>query len=135
MNNIGGFTMSAKLKVYYDGACHLCSREIDVYRKKDSSHKLELIDISLDSFNAQKEGLDPEEVNKAFHTKTPDGKVLSGVDAFLAIWEEIKIFPALSALAKNKFSRKFMDLGYITFAKIRPLLPKRKNCDAGNCNI
>jgi predicted DCC family thiol-disulfide oxidoreductase YuxK len=124
-----------RLKVYYDGACILCSREIDHYRKKDTEQKIEYVDISAPYFDAAEEGLDPVAVNKYFHVRTKDGDVITGVSAFNAIWEELGVFKLLSIMSKLRYSRKAMDLGYVVFSKVRPWLPKRKDCENGSCQI
>ncbi|MCJ8276391.1 MAG: DUF393 domain-containing protein [Bdellovibrionales bacterium] len=126
--------MQEKLKVYYDGACHLCSREIDHYRKQKHSDRLHLIDISLSDFDAKAEGLDPKEVQKYFHIKTTNGEVVTGVAAFSQIWQTLEIFKPLEVLYRLPVSHQLMNLGYIVFAKVRPLLPKR-NCENGHCQI
>ena len=115
-----------KLTVYYDGACHLCSREIDHYRSTDDKCRLDLVDISQPGFDAEAAGLDPDNVEKVFHVKDGDGNIITGVDAFQKIWQTIDTFPLLSKLADNRLSRKGMDMGYNIFAKLRPLLPKKK---------
>ena len=123
-----------KLTVYYDGQCHLCSREIEMYRNKDVDNKIIFQDISLASFDAKTEHLNPEEVHKVFHVKNAKGELLKAVDGFIAIWDELDTFQPLSKMAKSKLIRPFFDLGYYSFAKIRPLLPK-KECNDGTCRI
>lgn len=125
---------SQKLKVFYDGACHLCSREIDMYRKTDVQSRLELIDISSEGFDARAEGLDPEEVLKSFHVKTVNGAVRSGVPAFVEIWKTLNIMQPLAQAYQWAPTRLAMDSAYRVFAKVRPLLPKKK-CDTGVCKV
>jgi predicted DCC family thiol-disulfide oxidoreductase YuxK len=123
-----------KLKVYYDGACHLCSREVDMYRKKDPAQKLVLIDISNRDFSAEAEGLDTQDVQINFHVKMPDGRILKGVPAFAAIWNELNIMRPLSTLYSWPGIKQLMDRSYTLFTKIRPLLPRRQ-CEDGTCKI
>ncbi|MDA0712621.1 MAG: DUF393 domain-containing protein [bacterium] len=121
-----------KLTIYFDGSCHLCSREIEGYRKQDVSEKLKLIDISTSNFDASADGLDPQEVKRVMHVRRPDGRVVTGIDAFVAIWRHMGIFTILSFLVEHQPSRAFFLAGYRIFAMIRPLLPK-KNCDNYTC--
>tara|TARA_B100001248_G_scaffold261761_2_gene254130 strand:+ start:553 stop:933 length:381 start_codon:yes stop_codon:yes gene_type:complete len=124
-----------KVAIFYDGACHLCSKEVAHYRKEDKDKRLRLVDISQPDFDAASEGLDPKAVNKYFHVKNKNGEILTGVGAFATIWEELNIFRPLAWMAKNPVTRFFMDAGYKVFAEIRPFLPKKKDCDSGNCQI
>jgi predicted DCC family thiol-disulfide oxidoreductase YuxK len=48
-----------RLRVYYDGLCPLCSREIAYYRIKDRPNLIDWIDITGEGFDAAAEGLDP----------------------------------------------------------------------------
>ena len=115
------------LTVYYDGLCHLCSREIDHYRTKKGSEKILFVDITQHDFNHQKEGLDPVKVHKVMHVKRADGQLATGVDAFLEIWKVLPSFQWLAKLVSVPPFRWAADLGYIGFATIRPLLPRKKH--------
>lgn len=120
------------LNVYYDGLCPLCTKEIDIYREKTGSDKINFIDISKPNFNALEEGLDPSRVQKYFHVKKKDASVLTGVDAFIAIWECLDIWRPLQTFAKSTITRPFFDIGYIVFAKVRPIF-RRSECENGVC--
>lgn len=120
------------LQIYYDGACHLCSKEIEHYRHKDTEKRLHFIDISNPLFDAKAEGLNPQMVQKYFHVKTAAGETLTGVSAFAKIWQTLGIFKTLDRLYRTPGTRQLMDFGYLVFAQIRPLLPK-KDCDSGHC--
>jgi predicted DCC family thiol-disulfide oxidoreductase YuxK len=116
------------LTIYFDGACHLCSREIEHYRRKDRKGEIRFVDISLPDFSAAAEGLDPIRVQQVMHVRTRDGRILTAVDAFLEIWKVIPGMQFLQRIASLRILRPFLDFGYHTFARLRPYLPKRKNC-------
>ena len=122
------------LSVYYDGLCPICVREMDHYRKYTKAYKIRFVDIAAADFNAQDEGLDGDKIHLKFHAKETGGEILEGVDAFLAIWEQLETFVVLQKLAKSKLTRPFLDLGYIVFAKFRPLL-RRSECNDDRCHI
>ncbi len=125
--------MSA-LKVYYDGLCPLCDREINHYKKIDHKKTIDFIDISSDDFDPKSEGLNPKNVQKKFHVKNSNNKVLTGVDAFAAIWKHLNIFKPLQFMTHNRFTRPFLDVGYNIFAFIRPIF-RRKDCSSGSCKL
>lgn len=125
----------SKITVYFDGLCHLCSREINQYRKMRGAERIEFLDITSPRFDAVREGVDPKEVHRHLHVKDRDGSFKVGVDAFIAIWRELPALKALSRLASKNPIHKTIDIAYGLFAKIRPLLP-RKNCvDSPYCEI
>ncbi len=118
------------LSVYFDGLCLLCSREIDHYRKQQGGEALQFIDITKPEFNAVALGLDPMQVHKIMHVQNSDGVLHTRVDAFIAIWERLPKYHKFARLARLKWVRPILDLGYEAFALIRPYLPRRKeNCE------
>ena len=117
---------SSMTTIYYDGKCHLCSREIDAYRRKDKENKLQLKDISSKDFDPISEGLNPDEVQRILHVKRKDGTLAKGVDAFIEIWRTLGILGWLAALAENQPTRMLFQGAYTIFAHIRPLLPKKE---------
>lgn len=127
-------TTSSDLRVFYDGQCIVCSKEIDVYRRKDTNKKIEFVDISSLSFDAESEGLDPNRVKSVFHVKDSQNRLYTEVDGFIAIWDLLGIFKTLSIIAKSRLGRPVLDIGYFAFTKVRPFLP-RKKCDDGSCSF
>jgi predicted DCC family thiol-disulfide oxidoreductase YuxK len=123
---------NAKLRVFFDGLCPLCRREIDFYRRQDKSQVLELIDIAQPDFDAKKEGLDPVTVHQRFHVKNEQGQIFEGVPAFQQIWRSLGIFSWLDQLASSQLGRPLFNFGYKVFAKIRPYL-RNDSCDTGYC--
>lgn len=123
-----------QITVYFDGACHLCSHEIDLYKKVDTEKRLKYVDISSPGFDATSEGLDPIEAKINFHVKDRDGNIHKGVQGYQLIWDELRIFKPLSWIYDQSLGRIVMDAGYKIFTKIRPLLP-RKTCESGTCAI
>lgn len=134
-------TADPDLSVFFDGACHLCSREIDVYRRKDVGNRIRFVDISQPEFDAAAHGLDAKRVQRVMHVQrhTSDGdtagQVRTGVAAFFELW---RMFPETRWMARVgafPLLRPFLELGYVLFAAVRPYLPKRKRdaCDDGTC--
>ena len=134
MNPINSQILDTRLKVFYDGQCVVCAKEIEIYARIANRKRIQFVDISSPLFDASQEKLDPIEIKKVFHVKDSEDKVYRGVDGFIAIWEILEIFPLLSYLAKSSLTRPLFDLGYLIFSKIRPFLP-RKSCQQGNCHI
>jgi predicted DCC family thiol-disulfide oxidoreductase YuxK len=119
------------LTIFYDGLCLLCSKEMDHYKKQKGSDKFSFLDITDPNFSAEKEGVDPFEVHKVMHVKTKDGHFKTGVDAFIEIWKYLPRYKKFADLARKKWLRPLLDVGYFGFAKVRPFLP-RKSQDCEN---
>lgn len=111
--------------IYYDGLCPLCSREIDHYRTRVGAEKLSFVDIFSPGFDASAEGLDPVEIHRSLHVRRSDGSLAKGVDAFVAIWNELPGYRFLSVIAQAPVVRPVMNVAYAGFAILRPYLPRR----------
>ena len=77
------------LTVLYDGACPLCRREIGVYRGLRPNTPVCFADVSDAAFPlplALPPGTTREQLLARFHVRGRDGELLSGAQAFLALW-------------------------------------------------
>ena len=126
-----------KLKVYFDGACQLCSREIEHYAKKDQKKEIQFIDISSPLFSAEAEGLDPIKVNQEIHIRDESGKDFTGVEGFILLWSVLPGYGFLSKFAAHSWIKPGLKIAYFIFARSRPYLPKRKAnlCETGTCYL
>ena len=122
------------LTLYYDGACHLCSREIDHYRKLDTG-LLSFVDISDPNFQREDSFPSYEDLNKWFHVQLPSGEFVGGVDAFIEIWKRLPRYRWAAQLSQISLVHGILSSGYRVFAEIRPWLPKKKSapCSDGHC--
>lgn len=131
--------VSFPLQIFYDGACLVCSTEIDSYRKHNPEDRLRFIDISAAEFDPDRYGKSRAEFMARIHVRDADGKFSVGVDAFVTIWQAYpsgsiyRLFSALIGLPGiNLLSR----IGYSVFARYRHLLPaRRRECDSGSCHL
>jgi predicted DCC family thiol-disulfide oxidoreductase YuxK len=127
-----------KRTIYYDGLCQLCSREIEMFQARVTDGSLAYVDISLPDFDATAHGVDPVAVNRHMHVRDEErGRMLTGVNALLAMWECAPGFRWLAWLTRLPVVRPLSDVGYEVFAWVRPKLPKRRRdlCDTGRCPV
>lgn len=117
-----------KAKVFYDGLCRVCAAEIQTYQKMKGAEAIDFVDITLPSFDAKKEGLDPFLVHKELHGKDEEGNWHVGVAAFIMIWARLPSLKWLSRWAQKAWLNSFLQMNYKVFVKIRPYLP-RKSCE------
>lgn len=76
------------LTVLYDGACPLCRREISVYRglqPLSADAQVCFADVS-DTTLPMPPGTMRAQLLARFHVRGRDGELLSGAQAFLALW-------------------------------------------------
>lgn len=119
----------SQLTVYYDELCVLCSAEIHHYQKQKGSDQIKFVDITSDAFDATQEGIDPFQAHKIMHAKNSEGKVLTKIDSFIAIWSLLPKYRWLYRLSQVRWIRFFMDIGYVVFATVRPYLPRKNKAD------
>ena len=115
-----------KLRIYFDGKCYLCSAEISHYRNHPEGQAFTYVDITHPQFDAKAESLDPFAVHRVMHVKLENGQLVTAVDAFLNIWKNMPSYHPLYRIASLKALRPLLDLGYHSFARIRPYLPQKK---------
>ncbi len=81
--------MSEKTEVLYNATCPICSREVDHYAKLSQKAALPITYADLDDPDRLRDwGLSADEAAKRFHVRK-DGKVISGLPAFILLWREI----------------------------------------------
>tara|TARA_Y200000002_G_C22385639_1_gene539179 strand:+ start:184 stop:552 length:369 start_codon:yes stop_codon:yes gene_type:complete len=80
-----------KATVLYNDKCPVCSFEIEHYRSLCSKRSidLEFEKISVDGPVLMASHLTAEDAKKRLHLLTVDGRLLAGVEAFLALWAEM----------------------------------------------
>jgi predicted DCC family thiol-disulfide oxidoreductase YuxK len=127
------------LQVFYDGACPLCSREIDHYRRQDRRGRLETVDISAPGFAPERYGIARDAFMAELHAIDREGTVYRGVAAFRAIWlafPEKTVYRFMARLVGLPLVEPLARQAYRLFARLRPHLPGRKSdCEDDRCRI
>lgn len=75
-----------KLRVYFDGQCPLCRREIDHLRRLDQHGALDLQDINTTDFAQRFPHIDPVAADKLLHGEYADGRMIYGLDVSCEAW-------------------------------------------------
>lgn len=76
-------------RVFYDGACPLCSAEIRTLRRWDREQRLALIDISASDFVESAWPVSRAQMNEVLHVRLPDGAWVRGMAATRHIYRAI----------------------------------------------
>lgn len=127
------------LRVFYDGACSVCSREIEHYARLDREGRLIPVDISDAAFDPEPYGIPLANFMHELHAIDAQGRVYRGVASFWAIWQAFPnstFFGLLGRLINLPVINPLARRGYRIFARLRPYLPKRRrDCASDSCRI
>ena len=112
----------ADVRVFYDGACPLCRKEISVYQRADRTRAIEWCDVS-DPINAELP-LPRETLLARFHVQRPDGQLISGARGFIEVWRQLPGWRWLALPASIPGVPTVMEWAYLGFLRIRPSIQK-----------
>ena len=121
---------SSPLTVLYDGACPLCRREIGLYRglqPLQSDMPVCFADVSNAAFPlplALPPGTTREQLLARFHVRGRDGQLLSGAQAFLALWAALPGWRWLALAGRLPGAAWVMEHTYRLFLRWRPTLQR-----------
>lgn len=120
--------MEYPLKIFYDGACGVCSKEMTYYMSI-ADQRVEFIDISAKNFRAKDYGKSNDDFQSKLHARDNKGTFYTGVDAFRRLWDSLPhpFYPLLSTLIGMPIVHFSARFGYSVFSRYRHLLPRKKN--------
>jgi predicted DCC family thiol-disulfide oxidoreductase YuxK len=110
------------LRVFYDGACPLCRKEISVYQRADGKGAIEWCDVS----DCKSTGLPlpREDLLARFHVQKPDGQLISGARGFVEVWRQLPGWRWLALPASIPGVPMVMEWAYVGFLRVRPGLQR-----------
>jgi predicted DCC family thiol-disulfide oxidoreductase YuxK len=111
------------LTVLYDGACPLCRREIGIYRGLRPNKPVCFADVS-DAALPLPPGTTREQLLARFHVRGRDGRLLSGAQAFLALWAALPGWRWLALAGRLPGAAWVMERLYRFFLRWRPTLQR-----------
>lgn len=120
-----------RLTTYYDGGCPLCSKEIAHYRRIDRQHQVRWVDLTKAPEELAKACLDTETAMRRLHVCAPDGRLISGVPAFIAIWQQLPGYRWLAKFVQTMRLTSALEWGYVHFADWR----FRRRCNDTVCSM
>lgn len=110
-----------KIKVFFDGSCKVCSKEINYYNKHDKNNKFNWIDLNSRSKDLKSLGISKGELIESLHIQLHNGRVIKGVDAFRIIWREYPFLKFLSYILDFKIIRIIAKPIYRLLVKIKAI--------------
>ena len=121
--------MQNKFIFLFDGGCPLCLRETRFLKKKDSSNKINFIDINNDSYNPSLyKDISYAEAMSNLHGILENGDIIKGLDVLAYSYELIGLGWIYYPL-KIEFLAPFLKLFYQYWAKYRLKITGRSNME------
>jgi predicted DCC family thiol-disulfide oxidoreductase YuxK len=114
---------AAPFTVLYDGACPLCRREIAIYRGLQPDTPVCFADVS-DPASPLPADATREQLLARFHVRASDGRLLSGAQAFLALWAVMPGWRWLAWAGRLPGAAWLMERAYRLFLRVRPMLQR-----------
>ena len=109
-----------RLKVFYDGGCTLCGREIAHYAKLDeASDRVHWIDITQDLELLFAIEVSAERAMRRLHVLDSHGVVREGAEAFVVLWTELPYYRWLARAVRFTRTMGILESCYRPFAAWR----------------
>lgn len=115
--------MNKKLRVFFDGACPICSKEISVYKDTDRAGKIDWIDVSTAAQEVSLP-LSTTTLLARFHVQTPDGTLISGARGFIEMWRHLPRWRGLAMVCSTPGVPTLLEWVYRGFLKLRPTVQR-----------
>jgi len=127
-------TPSWQIRVLYDGDCPLCTREVEMLRRRDPEGRTARFeDIAAPGFDAGRYGTTHEALMARIHGVLPDGTLIEGVEVFRRVYAAVGL-GWLVAPRRWPVLRPLFHAAYRWFARNRLRLTGRGEvCDAHAC--
>ena len=100
------------MKVYFNGSCNICNAEISHYKKK--TYNINYIDISKKK-DEHTNHLSKNDLFRRMHVYH-NGKLISGSESFLVLWDTMPKWRYLSSLLKIPILRQLWKIAYEVLA-------------------
>ena len=114
------------IKVYYDGLCGYCAKEINYYRRIAPVGIFTWIDVATDANALIDYNITQSEALLYLHVIDQTDKIYIGSDAFAIIWKNLPNWKALGHIISFPIIKFLVKYVYIWFAKRR--FSKYRHC-------
>ena len=110
----------SRLEVWFDGDCPLCRREIALMRRLDRRGAIVFTDVASGAGSCP---IDRGDLLARFHARE-DGRLVSGAEAFAAMWRAIPLLAPLGRLARNPRVLALLERLYLAALRVRPAVQR-----------
>ena len=130
--NEGSTETEWQVEVFFDGACPLCRREINLLRRLDRRRRVLFTDISDAGFVPEEHGKAMPDLMAQIHGRLPDRTWIVGLEVFRRLYAAVG-FRRLVAATRLPLVSHGLEIGYRLFAKNRLRLTGR--CSSDTCQL
>ncbi len=117
----------AAIKVYFDGQCPICGREVAVYRCLVASGSIDWCDLSAGPQSLEGETFGLDAALTLLHVRDETGALHVGLPAHLVMWDRLPVLRWLSGFLRgNAPVRRMFERLYFWFTARRPGLRQRR---------
>ncbi len=102
----------APTRILYNDRCPICRAEIAHYRARAEKTRAPLIFEDLNTADLGLWQLTPDQAKRRMHAALPDGRIISGIPAFAAIWAALPGMGWVAKLVMLPGLRNLADLVY-----------------------
>tara|TARA_B100000575_G_C22626872_1_gene388234 strand:- start:84 stop:461 length:378 start_codon:yes stop_codon:yes gene_type:complete len=106
-------------KVFYDGKCGLCSKEINYYKRVAPQNIFEWHDIASNPKILREINISQYDALMFLHATDQESNLKIGVDAFILIWGHLRYWKILSILVRTPIIYSIAKITYKLFANYR----------------
>ena len=106
-------------KVFYDGKCGLCSKEINYYKRIAPKNTFEWHDIASNPEKLKELQVSQYDALMYLHAIDQKSNLKIGVDAFILIWSHLKHWKILSIFVRTPIIYSIAKITYKLFANYR----------------
>jgi len=124
---------AGKVRIYFDGACPICTKQVNRALSWDKDDRLVAISTADPDLDAVAENLDLDALGVAMQVKDPEGNIHLGVDGFRVILAAIPSKRWMGFALGLPVVYQCAKVFYRWFAKNRNRFAAR--CEDGTCNV
>ena len=121
------------IKVYFDGICGHCSKEINYYKTIAPRSVFQWIDVAADSSAMNNYKITQAEALRYLHVIDDDNRIHVGSDAFAVIWKRLPKWKILGHIISLPIIRNLTKIVYTQFANYR--FKKNKHCQLASTKL
>jgi predicted DCC family thiol-disulfide oxidoreductase YuxK len=99
-------------RILYNDRCPICRAEIRHYREKAARSGADLLFDDLNQSDLSQWNLTADQAKRRMHALLPDGRIVSGIPAFAAIWRRLPGMRWMARLVELPGVRGAADLMY-----------------------
>ncbi|MDG3042063.1 thiol-disulfide oxidoreductase DCC family protein [Roseicyclus marinus] len=104
------------IRILYNARCPICRAEIAHYQKRAEATHAPLSFEDLNEADLGDWALTADQAKRRLHAALPDGRIVSGIPAFAAIWSALPGMGWLARLVMAPGVRTVADIAYNRFA-------------------